>query len=712
MQNEFLKVDIEQGVAVVTLDRQGHSVNTLSTGALDAIESTLDELSVDRDVRAVVLVSGKASGFVAGADVEELKSFDRPEQAYLLSRRAHAMIRGVRAQHKPIVAAIHGAALGGGLELALACDFRVAAHDSGTRLGLPEVKLGLLPGGGGTQLLPRLVGIQQALGMMLTGKNVYPRPAKKMGLVDALTHAAGLRGAGIAAARDLADKARSVDRSGPSIAEKALESNPLTRRIVYQKARDRVKAETRGNYPAPLHIVDAVRVGIEEGLDAGFEAEARSFSELVFSDVSRELVYLFFAQRDAQRNPYAGMERPLRSMAVLGGGLMGGGIAAISAESGLSVALKDVSLEMASSARQVTYRYASKKEAKRAISRFERDQIVERVLPISSYAALSHVDLVIEAVPENVDIKREVIGETEKNVRTDCVIASNTSSIPISQIAEGSQRPENVIGMHYFSPVPQVPLMEVVRTDRNPDEVVATAFDAGLRQGKTVIVVNDGPGFYTTRILAIYMNEALRLLEDGGDIRTIDEAMKDFGFPMGPFTLFDLVGIDVGAKITEVLSESFLERHLVVSDRAARLVKAGIKGQKTGAGFYTYAEGASPEKPEKKSTNERVYVYFGGSERSEMSKDAIQKRLSLVMVSEAIRCLEEGILNTAKDGDVGAVFGLGFPPFLGGPFRYADKLSAERLAEMLNELAHRRGPQFEPPAMLKSLAASGGRFHD
>lgn len=711
MTNEYLKTERVHNVAVITLDREGENHNTLSSDALESIEATLAKSFADPDIRGIVIESAKPDSFIVGADVEELQAFTRTEQPLQLSRRAHRMIRSVRAQRKPTVAAIHGPALGGGLELALACSYRIAARDAGTHFGLPEVLLGLIPGGGGTQLLPRLIGMQQALPIMLTGKNVYPEPALRMGLVDALTHRAGLRQAAIEAAGRLADGSLAPKGDVRSLAEKALESTTTTRRIIYRKAREQVHRETRGNLPAPLRLLDVVEVGMEDGLEKGLHAEASAFSELALSDVSKELVYLFFAQRRAQRNPWENDALPVNSIGILGGGLMGGGIAALSAERGLDVVLKDVSLAAAASAKRITYERASHKLKKRAISGFDRDGITERVRPVPDYDGLAYADLVIEAVPEDIAIKHDVLAATERVVREACVIASNTSSIPITRIAEGSKRPERILGMHYFSPVPQVPLLEVIRTPMNSDEVVATAVAAGLKQGKTVIVVNDGPGFYTTRILAMYMNEALLLLDEGSDIPSIDAAMKDFGFPMGPYELFDMVGIDVAAKIQAVLADFVTERGITSSDRASALAGIGIKGRKSNRGFYNYDRKREGDRPNKSGVNENVYAYFGGTDRAEIDTGDVQERLALIMINEAVLCLEEGVLNSPVDGDVGAVFGLGFPPFLGGPFRYIDRVGVAQFIERLETLRGRYGEQFRPASTLVDMAVDDRRFH-
>jgi 3-hydroxyacyl-CoA dehydrogenase / enoyl-CoA hydratase / 3-hydroxybutyryl-CoA epimerase len=709
MDSEYLSIEYEDDVAIVILDQAGRSVNTLSTAMLDAIDETLHELISREATTAVVIMSGKDAGFIAGADVRELKELPSPAMAEALSRRGHDMIRRVRAQKKPIIAAIHGAALGGGLELALACDMRIASDDA--VLGLPEVKLGLLPGGGGTQLLPRLIGVQEALGMMLTGKNVYARKARRIGLVDSTIHRPGLRQAAIRAARDLASEPGRGHADKRALGTRLLEGNALTRRIIYKKALERVERQTRGNYPAPYLILDAVRTGLEDGLDAGFELEARYFGELVFSPVSRNLVFLFFAQQEASRSPWTDLVEPISTLGVLGGGLMGGGIAALSARNGINVRIKDIDLEHAASARKVAAEYAEGLERKGAMSSFESDALVERVLPVRDYQDFSGVDAVIEAVPEALDVKHEVLRATEGVIASSSVYASNTSSIPIARIAEAAEHPERVIGMHYFSPVPRVPLLEVVRTEANSDAVVARAFEIGLRQGKTVIVVNDGPGFYTTRILAIYMNEALLLLEEGGRIDQIDQAIRDFGFPMGPFALFDLVGIDVAAKIADVLDPFFSVRGHRSSNLSSRLLTAELKGHKTMRGFYQYEEGRRGH-PEKRGLNETVYAHAGGAQRKDLEPKEIVDRLSLIMVNEAVRCLDEGILNRPQDGDVGAVFGLGFPPFRGGPFKHVDQVGARRLLHKLSDLEAQHGLRFDPAMGIVERSKNDARFYD
>ena len=710
MQTEYFEVEQDEDLAIVWLDQKGRSVNTLSSDALSAFDEALDQIEKESSVSAVIFISRKENSFIVGADVRELQTMDTPDDVEALSRQAHRLLSRMHQLPLPTVSAIHGPAMGGGLELALSTTYRIATDERPTKLALPEVKLGLLPGGGGTQYLPRLLGLQKALPLLLTGKNVYPSPARKMGLVDLLTHRDGLLHAAKQAARDLASGQLSPDDDRRGLGNRLLESNPLSRRLVYRRAASRLRQETRGNYPAPFKIMECVATGLEDGLTAGLEAEAKAFGELAFTPETRQLLFLFFAKQDAEKSPQKEDARPVSTLGVLGGGLMGAGIAQVSATAGLNVLLKDQSLDLAAEAKRKVWQSTQRKVKKGALSSFEHDVLTARVTPVADYASLSQAELVIEAVPEDLATKHDILKEAEAVLPSDSLFASNTSSIPISDIAQASAHPETVLGMHYFSPVPSIPLLEIIKTDQTADWAVATARAVGLRQGKTVIVVNDGPGFYTTRILAIYMNEALLMLEEGGDARQIDEAMEQFGFPMGPYELFDLIGIDTAAKITGVLSDFFDKRDASVTRSSEKLVEAGLTGQKSGRGFYEYDTGGAG-RPDKGKLNDRVYRYFGGKDRQKLNPELIQQRLALTMINEAIHCLGEGILTSPKDGDVGAVFGLGFPPFRGGPFRYVDAENAPAVIARMDRLRKAYGERFTPAPLLQEHAHNDTSFY-
>ena len=705
-----LTVD-ETGVAILELNDPDASVNKISWETLNAFSDALDVIETHADLSGLVIASGKPDSFIVGADLGMLQTFEIPAEARRVSREAHALGKRVRSLSVPTVAALHGPVMGGGLELALNCDYRIASTADATTLALPEVQLGLLPGGGGTQLLPRLVGVQQALALMLTGKNTYPDKARRIGLVDALIHPPGLRRAARRATQQLASGERTTDRDDQSWGDRLLEGNPVSRRVIYQQARSRTEERTRGNYPAPPLIIDAVRTGMEEGLEAGLDVERQYFGELAFTPESQALVSLFFAKRDAETNPQPEHARSVETLGVLGAGLMGSGIAQVSAQNGLDVVLKDQSLALAAQGQRSIWEAVTKQAEKGIVNTFTRDQIVERVAPTADYGPLRTADLVIEAVPEDLSIKHAVLSEVEAVVDADTVLASNTSALPISTIADGVDDPSRVLGMHYFSPVPDIPLLEIVVTEETSQEALATAYAAGLAQDKTVIVVNDGPGFYTTRILALYMNEALLLFEAGADIEAVDAAMRDAGFPMGPFELFDLVGLDVAAKITDVMGEALSPDRVTISDRAAQLAEADLLGQKTNLGFYEYDADDDADDKDPQGVHDPVYQHSDASTRSTPPAGAVQDRLLLMMVNEAVRCLEDEVLRAPIDGDLGAVFGLGFPPFLGGPFRHVDRQGAGTVVDTLQALADRHGPRFRPADRLRTHANQDTTFY-
>lgn len=707
----FFEVEVEAGVAVLYFDQEGSRVNTLSTAALHEFAAILDTLEHDTEASSAVLISRKRDSFIVGADIKEFLAFDDPAQVTALIADGQALLNRLEAFPKPVVAAVHGPAMGGGLELILACHYRLASQSPKTRFALPEVNLGLLPGLGGTQRLPRLVGLQQGLEMALTGRSVYAKPALKMGLIDALIHPQGLLQAAKMAAGGLSDG--TLERHKPKrdwrsqLTSTVLERTPLSR-VVYRQAEETVAKKTRGNYPAPPKTIDAVRTGQEQGIAAGLTAEARHFAELVFTPESKALVHLFFAKSAAEKNPFKDAARPVETVAVLGAGLMGAGIAQVSAEGGQAVKLKDQSLAFAAKGKGRIWQDLTRRVGK-GRSAFERDIIDARVQPVETYTAIRGADLVIEAVLEDVALKRQVVQEVEAVVGNDTIFASNTSSIPIHEIASASARPGQVVGMHYFSPVPKLPLLEIVATDKNPEWVLGTVFEAGRKQGKTPIIVGDAPGFYTTRILSLYMNEALVIVEEGVSVQAIDRAMRDFGFPVGPITLLDEVGIDVGAKINKVLREPFRARGITLSGKGEALMDAGILGRKSGKGFYLYDAKEGAKKGEKE-VNPELGSFIGNAKR-DASPTEIQERLALIMVSEAILCLQEGVLSSPRDGDVGAVFGLGFPPFLGGPFWYADRLGAGMLLGRLEAFERLYGVRFSPPVLLLELAEKGQRFY-
>jgi 3-hydroxyacyl-CoA dehydrogenase/enoyl-CoA hydratase/3-hydroxybutyryl-CoA epimerase len=706
------KVELSDGVATLLLDEPGESVNVVEPGAMAEFEALLARYAKDPAVKAIVLASGKRDGFVAGARIELVQGLATPADGEQLARAAQAGFDRLERYGKPVVAAIHGACLGGGLEWALACHYRIATTDPKTQLGLVEVQLGLIPGAGGTQRLPRLVGIQAALDMILAGKTVKARKALKLGLVDEAVPRALLlpiareRAAALAAGR-LRRAPRAKRSAVESVTRAALEENFLGREVLFRQARKAVLEKTKGHYPAPLRALDAVEHGYQKGFAQGLEREARHFGELAVSPVARRLMEIFFAttalKKDNGTDDPAVRPLEVERVGVLGGGLMGSGIAYVTVNAGLPVRLREKDDAAAGRALGAVRGVLDERVERRSIDRLERAEKMRLLTATTDWSGFAAVDVVVEAVFEDLALKREMVRAFEQ-VNDHGLFASNTSSIPIAKIAEGAKRPERVLGMHYFSPVHKMPLLEIVVTDRTSKEATATAVALGKRQGKTVIVVRDGPGFYTSRILGPYMNESVRLLLDGAAVDEVDRALVEFGFPVGPFTLADEVGIDVAAKVGHILHDAFGAR-MEPPPTLDPFVASGRLGRKAKKGFYTYGGKG-------KKVDETVYDLLpGGRTRRTFSREELQERLVLPLVNEAVRCLGEGILRSARDGDVGAVFGLGFPPFRGGPFRHADAIGTSALLARMEALREKHGDRFEPAPLLVEKGRAGAPFH-
>jgi 3-hydroxyacyl-CoA dehydrogenase/enoyl-CoA hydratase/3-hydroxybutyryl-CoA epimerase len=711
-RTKSFRVEIADGIATVLVDEPGESVNTLSPEVGEEFDAILSSVERDDRVQAVVLASGKRDGFVAGAKIEMLQALHTAEEAEALARKGQAGFDRLEAFRKPVVAAIHGACLGGGLEWALACRYRIATDDRRTQLGQPEVQIGVIPGAGGTQRLPRLVGIQAALDIILAGKSVKPRKALKLGLVDEVVPVPLLLPVARDRARALASgELRREGRarwSGVETLQRiALEENFVGRELLFSQAEKEVARKTKGHYPAPPKALEAVRHGYEKGFREGLAREARLFGELTQSPVTRRLIEIFFAttalKKDTGVDDPAVKARPVSRVGVLGGGLMGSGISYVTANAGIAVRVREKDDAAAARALGSVRAILDDRVKRRSIDRLERAEKMRLLTATTDWSGFGAVDLLIEAVFEDLALKQEMVRAFEA-VNDRGIFASNTSSIPIGKIAQASRRPESVLGMHYFSPVQKMPLLEVIVTDRTAPEAIATAVAVGKRQGKTVIVVHDGPGFYTSRVLAPYMNEAAWLLVEGAPVEEIDRALVSYGFRVGPITLLDEVGIDVGAKVAHILHDAFGER-MAAPAALEEVVRAGRLGRKNRKGFYTY-DG------KKKEVDRTIYDLLpGGRARKRFSQEEVQERVVLQMVKEAIRCLGEGILRSARDGDVGAVFGLGFPPFRGGPFRAADAMGPKVLLEKIERWRERFGARFEPAPLLVEHARAGRPFN-
>jgi 3-hydroxyacyl-CoA dehydrogenase/enoyl-CoA hydratase/3-hydroxybutyryl-CoA epimerase len=694
-------------VGVITMDIAGESMNVLKAAFADEIAALLAEINANTALKGLVFISGKPDSFIAGADISMLDGCKTADEAAAIGRMGQQMFDRLEQLAIPLVAAIHGPCLGGGLELAMACHARVASSDNKTVLGLPEVQLGLLPGSGGTQRLPRLVGLQKALDMILTGKQLRAAQAKKAGLVDEVVPQSILLEAAVKRALKGKPQREVVKLN---MMGKVLERTGFGRNVLFSQARKQTLKKTQGNYPAPLKILDVIKAGVDNGIRAGLEAEAKAFGELCMTKESAALRSLFFATTQMKKETGAGDTKPnkVRKAAVLGGGLMGGGIANVTAtKAGIPVRIKDINAQGISNALKYSYSLLEKKFKRRFISKADMQKQLLLITGTTDYSGFHDADIVVEAVFEDLALKQQMVADIEQHCNENTVFASNTSSLPIGQIAAKAARPQNVIGLHYFSPVDKMPLVEVIAHETTSAQTIATTVAFARKQGKTPIVVKDGAGFYVNRILALYMNEAANILLEGEPVEKIDKALVKFGFPVGPVTLLDEVGIDVGAKISPILANE-LGGRFVAPAAFDKLLADGRKGKKTEKGFYRYGKNV---KKGQKVVDDSVYAVLGVTPAPRLNRDEISSRCMVQMLNEAVRCLEEGIIASARDGDIGAIFGIGFPPFLGGPFRYIDQLGAAELVAQLRNLQNRFGERFAPAALLVSMAEQQQKFY-
>ncbi len=696
----------DAGIAYLEINLPEEKVNKLSAAVMAELDVLLKGELQNKEIRALVISSGKPGVFIAGADITEIESIKTAEDAYGKSRKGQAVFNRLDALPYPTIAVIDGACLGGGLELALACSFRVVTDHARTKLGLPEVSLGILPGWGGTQRLPRLVGLVQTLGMILSGKPVSGSKAQRIGLADALVpHEFVAEKVREFTGKCLSGKNRRsiLKRRGWHVWE---DSWPASSIIIHQAGKQAMR-KTKGHYPAVPAIVSLLQATCHCKLSEGLEREARAFSELAGTPVSRNLIGLFHVDTLLKKDSGTTADvapRPVHKAAVLGAGVMGGGIAWLFSQHGRAVRVKDISWEAVGKAFAEAADYYRQLVKLRKIKPHAVTLNMHRITGTLDYSGFADADIVIEAIVEKMAAKKAVLAEMEEKVMPEAVICSNTSALSITEMASVLKHPERFVGMHFFNPVNRMPLVEVIAGGQSSDEAVATVVALAHALHKTPIVVKDSPGFLVNRILLPYMNEAALMLQEGIGFERIDRLAEEFGMPMGPFALADVTGVDVGYKVILELEAAFTPR-MQAAPVLDRFIQAGLLGKKSGGGFYLY-------KGRERAPNPDAVKLLEGFRRMEVSDADIIDRLILVMLNEAAMCLQEGVVGRIDYLDMALITGIGFPPFRGGLLRYADDRGLAECVWRLESLKGSCGERFAPCELLKTMVSQEKAFYD
>ena len=715
----------------LTFDLQGEKVNKLSIKSMESFEAAvlpkLEAMGKEGRIDALLLVSGKPNNFIAGADIDMILATKNAAEAEALSRAGHRMMNRWEDLRFPTVAAIDGACLGGGCELALASTGIVMSDNAAAKIGVPEVNLGIIPGSGGCVRMPRKVGIATALDMILTGKTLNGVRAYKAGLIEAVIPQQDFTDS---AAKWLSQNLKKL-RSGERIAKDpplggvggiigaAMERTFLGRNIIYKKAREGVMSKSKGHYPAPLEAIEVLKAnhssfGMKIGgaaRDRALSREAEAFGKLAATDVSKNLIGIFFLTEGVKKSKglpsgVVATAHPVHAAAVLGAGVMGGGIAQLAADKGIPIRMKDITPAALLAGIQQATRIFQSSVKKRRISKREYIQKLNHIAPVTDYSGFKNADVVIEAIVENMAVKKKVFQELEDNIKDTCIVASNTSSLSVTEMQTAFKNPKRFVGMHFFNPVHRMPLVEVIRGKESSDEAVTTIFQLSKQLGKTPIVVKDAPGFLVNRILVPYMGEAIFLVQEGVPIQDLDRALSQFGMPMGPIELLDEVGVDVGDKVGHIFHTAFGER-MKPSDLGAKVIAAGRLGKKNGKGFYTYLDGGR-----QKSFDPEIYSILGIQPKAgQIDDEEMVERCVFGMVNEAAMCLEEQIVSSPAEVDLGMIMGTGFPPFRGGLLRYADTVGASVIVERLREFEKKYGLRFAPSQALLKHASSGKKFY-
>lgn len=708
---ESIRIVPKGQVALVEWDLVGEKVNKLSSPVMMRFKEVIEEISKS-DYKAVVLISRKPKIFIAGADIEEIEKLNTREDFLRVLKPAHEIINAFEDLSIPTIAAIHGACLGGGLELSMACDYRIATDDDGTKLGLPEVNLGIIPGFGGCIRLPRIVGLQASLDIILAGKSVPGKKAWKMGLVDECVPSQLLEEKALKMAENVIGKGKRKKHFQAQGMGKVLDSF-IGRPVVFSQAKKMVLAQSKGFYPAPLKALEVIKktYGMSNRAKA-IEIEMDGFCEVAATPISKNLISLFFMMEAVKKQTgVTGRDvKPInvKAMGILGAGTMGGGIAYVAADKGVEVRLKDINNGAIALGLKAASDIWMKAMKRKRLTKFDMDRRMSHISGGLDYAGFGQLDLVVEAIVEDMGIKQKVLAETEKHTTKECILATNTSSLSVNEMAKPLARPENFVGMHFFNPVNKMPLVEVIRGEKSSDVAVATVFDLSKKMGKTPVVVKDGPGFLVNRLLMPWMIEGMFLLEDGMSIEKVDKYFtNNFGMPMGPFRLMDEVGLDVCVKVVKIFHKSLGER-VEVPKITEKLIASGRLGRKNGRGFYLYDESGK-----QLSVDQAIFKDLGLKAPTDplSEKECIERGIYQMINEAALALIEDRIVERAEDVDLAMIMGTGFPPFRGGLLKYADSVGTKEITEALEMYASRISPRYKPSVPLMNMAKNNRKFY-
>ncbi|QDT35781.1 3-hydroxyacyl-CoA dehydrogenase NAD-binding domain-containing protein [Stratiformator vulcanicus] len=711
-ENLHLKWD-ERGALFVSIDVLDRPMNVFDAGLLGELDRLIDDLQDAPGIGAVVFRSGKESGFLAGADVKQIAQIRTAQEADQVIVAGQDLFNKIASLPIPTIAVIHGPCLGGGLEFALACDYRIAEDTPSTRLGLPETQLGIIPAWGGTQRLPKQVGALQAVTMILQGRKLSAPDSLKCRLVDRIAPPAEFEHT-LDELLDLLLNGETPRNPRGSLVEWLRDETSFGRGLIFRSARKRIEKNAK-HYPALPAALRAIETGYESGIQDGLRVERDEFSHLIFSDTCKNLVGLFLQREQARKRAtwVSNVQTPsqkVEKIAVLGAGTMGAGIAQAAAFSGFDVVLKDINDELVAGGRARIEKLMRSAAKKGVLSAPAAEERLARIQYTTSIDDLTDADLVIEAIVEKLNVKQDVFSELDKQLSPRAVLASNTSALSIEQIGSATKHPERVAGLHFFNPVYKMPLVEVVRSPATGDAAIRVLVDVVRQLGKVPLVVGEGPGFLVNRVLFPYMDEAVRMVSEGAEVTAIDRAAKKFGMPMGPLELLDVVGLDVARHVADTIG-SLSPEPSPTPEFLQRLIDQGHLGKKSGRGFYLWKDGKRQQPVELDRPSGKARLPEPVTLKKE-TIDGYQQRLTFALINEASDCLESGIVSAAWMVDLGMVLGTGFAPFRGGPLRLADTWGIDATAKTLEDLETVCGERFRPSSLLLQLRESEDSFYD